>query len=162
MAANVLKGIFSPVKYAYSVTKCSYLPITQISKKFSTSQQRLKAKFYADASEAVKDIPDNAKLLVGGFGLCGIPENLIDALLKTGVKGLTVVSNNAGVDDFGLGLLLKQRQGTLAEKIRAGGAGIPGFFTPTGYGTLIQEGGAPIKYNSDGSVAIHSKPREIG
>jgi 3-oxoacid CoA-transferase A subunit len=132
---------------------------------FSTTSLRLDPKIYTDAMEAVKDIPDGAKLLVGGFGLCGIPENLIGALVKTGVKDLTVVSNNCGVDDFGLGLLLKTKQikrmissyvgenkeferqylggeleleltpqGTLAERIRAGGAGIPAFFTPTAVG----------------------------
>ncbi|XP_068166542.1 succinyl-CoA:3-ketoacid coenzyme A transferase 1, mitochondrial isoform X2 [Antennarius striatus] len=158
---------------------------------FSTSSQR-SLKFYSDPADAVKDIPNGSTILVGGFGLCGIPENLINSLLKTGVKGLTAVSNNAGVDNFGLGLLLKTKQikrmissyvgenaeferqylageleveltpqGTLAEKIRAGGAGIPAFFTPTGYGTLIQEGGAPIKYNKDGSIAIASEKREV-
>lgn len=159
-------------------------------KNFSTSSQDY-ARIVPSALEAVKDIPDNSKLLVGGFGLCGIPENLISGLLETKVKGLTVVSNNAGVDDFGLGLLLLQNQikrmissyvgenkeferqylsgeleveltpqGTLAERIRAGGAGIPAFFTPTGYGTLIHKGGAPIKYNADKTVAIASQPRE--
>ncbi|XP_073199954.1 succinyl-CoA:3-ketoacid coenzyme A transferase 1, mitochondrial isoform X2 [Lepidochelys kempii] len=158
---------------------------------FSTSSHR-NTKFYTDAVEAVKDIPDGATILVGGFGLCGIPENLIGGLLKTGVKGITAVSNNAGVDNFGLGLLLQTKQikrmvssyvgenaeferqylsgeleveltpqGTLAERVRAGGAGIPAFFTSTGYGTLVQEGGAPIKYNKDGSVAIASQPREV-
>lgn len=123
------------------------------------------------ALEAVKDIPDGAHLAVGGFGLCGIPEHLIAALAQTGVKDLTCYSNNAGVDDFGLGILLKQRQirkmvssyvgenaefqrqflsgelevelvpqGTLAERMRAGGAGIPAFFTPTGAGTKVAEG----------------------
>ncbi|KAI4821243.1 hypothetical protein KUCAC02_029185 [Chaenocephalus aceratus] len=130
--------------------------------------------------------------LIQGFGLCGIPENLINSLLKTGANGLTAVSNNAGVDNFGLGLLLKTKQikrmissyvgenaeferqyltgeleveltpqGTLAERIRAGGAGVPAFFTATGYGTLIQEGGSPIKYNKDGSIAIASEKREV-
>ncbi|XP_057564940.1 succinyl-CoA:3-ketoacid coenzyme A transferase 1, mitochondrial isoform X2 [Hippopotamus amphibius kiboko] len=158
---------------------------------FSTSTRR-HTKFYTDPVEAVKDIPDGATVLVGGFGLCGIPENLIGALLKTGVKGLTAVSNNAGVDNFGLGLLLRSKQikrmvssyvgenaeferqylageleveltpqGTLAERIRAGGAGVPAFYTSTGYGTLVQEGGSPIKYNKDGSIAIASKPREV-
>jgi 3-oxoacid CoA-transferase subunit A len=125
----------------------------------------------ASADEAVKDIFDGAHLAVGGFGLCGIPESLIAALVKKGVKGLTCYSNNAGVDDFGLGLLLQQRQikkmvssyvgenaeferqylhgelevefapqGTLAERMRAGGAGIPAFFTPTGAGTKVAEG----------------------
>ncbi|XP_024130472.1 3-oxoacid CoA transferase 1a [Oryzias melastigma] len=158
---------------------------------FSTSSLR-SSQFYSDPSEAVKDIPDGAVILVGGFGLCGIPENLINSLLKSGVKGLTAVSNNAGVDNFGLGLLLQSKQikrmissyvgenaeferqylageleveltpqGTLAERIRAGGAGIPAFFTATGYGTLIQEGGSPIKYNKDGSIAIASEKREV-
>ncbi|CAB3405375.1 unnamed protein product [Caenorhabditis bovis] len=158
----------------------------------STSGAQL-ARIYNSAEEAVKDIPDNAKLLVGGFGLCGIPENLIQALQKTGQKGLTCVSNNAGVDDWGLGVLLKTRQikkmissyvgenaefarqylsgeleleftpqGTLAERIRAAGAGIPAFYTPTGYGTQIQEGGAPIKYSSTkkGEIEVASTPKE--
>lgn len=158
--------------------------------KFSTSSSRL-IKFYNSGEEAVRGIPDGAKLLIGGFGLCGIPENLIFGLLKSGVKNLTCVSNNAGVDDFGLGLLLKTQQikrmissyvgenaeferqylsgeleveltpqGTLAERIRAGGAGIPAFFTPTGYGTLIHHGGSPIKYSRDGTIQIPSHPRE--
>jgi 3-oxoacid CoA-transferase A subunit len=128
-------------------------------------------KVVSNAAEAVKDIPDNATLMLGGFGLCGIPENCIQALLKTGVKGLTCISNNAGVDDFGIGLLLKTRQvkkmissyvgenaeferqllsgelevdlipqGTLAERIRAGGAGIPAFYTPAGVGTEVADG----------------------
>ncbi|KAI2661547.1 Succinyl-CoA:3-ketoacid coenzyme A transferase 1, mitochondrial [Labeo rohita] len=158
---------------------------------FSTLSQR-SGRFYSDPLDAVKDIPNGATILVGGFGLCGIPENLINSLLKTGVKSLTAVSNNAGVDDFGLGLLLQTKQikrmissyvgenveferqylsgeleveltpqGTLAERIRAGGAGVPAFFTATGYGTLIQEGGSPIKYNKDGTIAIASEPREV-
>uniref|UniRef100_A0A8C2KHG6 Succinyl-CoA:3-ketoacid-coenzyme A transferase n=1 Tax=Cyprinus carpio TaxID=7962 RepID=A0A8C2KHG6_CYPCA len=152
---------------------------------FSTSRQR-PGRFYSDPLDAVRDIPNGATILVGGFGLCGIPENLINSLLKTGVKSLTAVSNNAGVDDFGLGLLLRTKQikrmissyvgenveferqylsgeleGTLAERIRAGGAGVPAFFTATGYGTLIQEGGSPIKYNKDGTIAIASEPREV-
>lgn len=124
-----------------------------------------------NAEEAIADIPDNATLMLGGFGLCGIPENCIAALVKKGVNGLTCISNNAGVDDFGIGLMLKTRQvkkmissyvgenaeferqllsgelevdlipqGTLAERIRAGGAGIPAFFTPAGYGTEVAEG----------------------
>ncbi|GAB4331425.1 MAG: CoA transferase subunit A [Flammeovirgaceae bacterium] len=128
-------------------------------------------KVVKDADEAIKDIEDGMTLMLGGFGLCGIPENSIQALLKKGVKNLTCISNNAGVDDFGLGLLLKTRQikkmissyvgenaeferqllagelevelipqGTLAERIRAGGAGIPAFFTPAGVGTEVAEG----------------------
>ncbi|XP_041916290.1 succinyl-CoA:3-ketoacid coenzyme A transferase 1, mitochondrial-like isoform X1 [Alosa sapidissima] len=158
---------------------------------FSTTCAK-NAQFFNNPTEAVGDIPDGSTLLVGGFGLCGIPENLINGLLRTGVKGITAVSNNAGVDHFGLGLLLRTKQikrmissyvgenaeferqylcgeleveltpqGTLAERVRAGGAGIPAFFTPTGYGTLVQEGGAPIKYNKDGSVAIASERREV-
>jgi 3-oxoacid CoA-transferase subunit A len=128
-------------------------------------------KVFASADEAIHDIQDGATVLVGGFGLCGIPENLIAAVARKGVKNLTVVSNNAGVDEFGLGIWLKNRQvrkhigtyvgenrlfeelalsgqlelelvpqGTFAERIRAGGAGIPAFFTPTGVGTLVAEG----------------------
>lgn len=128
-------------------------------------------KTVANADAALAGIKDGMTLMVGGFGLCGIPENLIGALVRNGVKGLTCISNNAGVDDFGLGLLLKQRQiktmiasyvgenaeferqllsgelevqltpqGTLAERCRAGGAGIPAFFTPAGYGTEVAEG----------------------
>ena len=124
-----------------------------------------------NADEAIRDIPDNSILMLGGFGLCGIPENCIAAILRSGVKGLTCISNNAGVDDFGIGLMLKTRQvkkmissyvgenaeferqllsrelevelipqGTLAERIRAGGAGIPAFFTPAGVGTEVAEG----------------------
>ena len=142
------------------------------------------------------DIPSGSTILVGGFGLCGIPETLIAALRARGpssVNDLTIVSNNAGVDGFGLGLLLASRQvrrmvssyvgenreferqylageleveltpqGTLAERVRAGGAGIPAFFTPTAHGTLIHEGGFPIKFerNGGGKVEIASKPRE--
>lgn len=128
-------------------------------------------KIYSDAAQALQGVKDGMTILVGGFGLCGIPENLILALRDSGVKGLTCVSNNAGVDDFGLGLLLQTRQikkmvssyvgenatfeklylsgelelefcpqGTLAERVRAGGAGIPAFYTPTGVGTLVAEG----------------------
>jgi 3-oxoacid CoA-transferase subunit A len=135
-------------------------------------------KAVSNAEEAVKDIPDNATLMLGGFGLCGIPENCISALLKIGIKGLTCISNNAGVDDFGIGLMLKTRQvkkmissyvgenaeferqllsgelevdlipqGTLAERIRAGGAGIPAFYTPAGYGTEVAEGKETREYH---------------
>ena len=128
-------------------------------------------KVVPSAAEAVRDVRDGATLVVGGFGLCGIPENLIAALVASKVKDLTVVSNNCGVDDWGLGLLLRSRQirkmvssyvgenaeferqflsgelevelvpqGTLAERMRAGGAGIPAFYTPAGAGTLVAEG----------------------
>lgn len=141
--------------------------------------------------EAVADITDGSTILAGGFGLCGIPEQLIAALVRRGVKGLTFVSNNAGVDDFGLGLLLKTRQiskmistyvgendtferqfltgqlevelvpqGTFAERIRAGGAGIPAFYTPTGHGTQIADGGLPMLHDEDGQVVKTSDPKE--
>jgi 3-oxoacid CoA-transferase subunit A len=128
-------------------------------------------KVVSNADEAVKDIPHGAILMLGGFGLCGIPENSIAALLRKGIKGLTCISNNAGVDDFGIGLMLQSRQvkkmissyvgenaeferqllsgelevdlipqGTLAERVRAGGAGIPAFFTPAGVGTEVAQG----------------------
>jgi 3-oxoacid CoA-transferase subunit A len=128
-------------------------------------------KVVKSAEEAVARIPDGASIMMGGFGLCGIPENLIKALHQRGTKNLTIISNNAGVDEFGAGMLLKARQvrkvigtyvgenkeferqalareievelvpqGTFSERIRAAGAGIGGFFTPTGYGTIIAEG----------------------
>jgi 3-oxoacid CoA-transferase subunit A len=128
-------------------------------------------KVLADAAAAVALIPHGATIMMGGFGLCGIPENLIAALHARGTRNLTVISNNAGIDTFGIGILLQTRQvrkmistyvgenqeferqclsgelelelvpqGTFAERIRAGGAGIGGFFTPTGYGTIVAEG----------------------
>jgi 3-oxoacid CoA-transferase subunit A len=124
----------------------------------------------ASADAAIEKLTDGATILMGGFGLCGIPENLIAAVRRKGTKDLTIVSNNAGVDDFGIGLLLQQRQvkkmistyvgenklfeqlvlsgelqvelnpqGTLSERLRAGGAGIPAFYTPTGYGTMVAD-----------------------
>ncbi|MEN2282038.1 CoA transferase subunit A [Algoriphagus sp. SE2] len=131
-----------------------------------------------DVKEAVADIPSGAMLMMGGFGLSGIPENCISALLQREINELTIVSNNAGVDDFGIGLLLKKRmvkkmissyvgenaeferqllqgelevdlvpQGTLAERIRAGGAGIPAFYTPAGFGTEVAEGKETREFN---------------
>jgi 3-oxoacid CoA-transferase subunit A len=148
-------------------------------------------KVVASALDAVRDIPDGATLLAGGFGLCGIPENCLRALLELGTKRLTVVSNNCGVDDFGLGPLLRAKQivkmissyvgenkeferqylageleveltpqGTLAERLRAGGAGIAAFFTPTGAGTVVSDGGLPVLYGPGGSVAKHSPKKE--
>jgi 3-oxoacid CoA-transferase/3-oxoacid CoA-transferase subunit A len=148
-------------------------------------------KVYPSAADAVRDIPQGSTILAGGFGLCGIPENCIRALRDQGTGGLTVVSNNCGVDDFGLGLLLRNKQivkmvssyvgenkeferqylsgeleveltpqGTLAERLRAGGAGIVAFYTPTGAGTEISEGGLPVRYAADGSVAKYSAKKE--
>jgi len=155
------------------------------------------SKVYDSADSALADVAkSNSSLAVGGFGLCGIPETLLNSLSTTykSVDGLTAVSNNAGVDGFGLGKLLNTKQvkrmvssyvgenkefermylqgeleveltpqGTLAERLRAGGAGIPGFYTPTAFGTTIQEGGFPIKYKEGepGVVEIESKPREV-
>jgi 3-oxoacid CoA-transferase subunit A len=147
-------------------------------------------KVVASAAEAVADIPSGASLAVGGFGLCGIPSALIEALLDAGVGELEAVSNNCGVDDWGLGrLLLAKRirrmvssyvgenkefarqylsgeleveltpQGTLAERMRAGGSGIPAFYTATGVGTQVAEGGLPWRYDSEGNV-IMSSPRK--
>jgi 3-oxoacid CoA-transferase subunit A len=144
----------------------------------------------ADAAESVADIPDGATLAVGGFGLCGIPSVLIQMLLAAGTRELEVVSNNAGVDDWGLGQLLSARrlrrvvasyvgenkefarqylageleveltpQGTLAERMRAGGSGIAAFFTRTGVGTQVAEGGMPWRYDSAGAVAVASPPK---
>lgn len=139
----------------------------------------------ANADAAISRIEDGATILLGGFGLCGIPENLIAALRRKGTKNLTLVSNNAGIDDFGIGLLLQAKQvkkmiasyvgenktfeqlalskeldvelnpqGTLAERIRAGGAGIPAFFTPTGYGTMAAEGKEVREFNGRPYVLV--------
>jgi 3-oxoacid CoA-transferase subunit A len=148
-------------------------------------------KVVPSALDAVRDIPEGATILAGGFGLCGIPENCLRALLELGTRGLTVVSNNCGVDDFGLGPLLRNKQivkmissyvgenkeferqylageleveltpqGTLAERLRAGGAGIAAFYTPTGAGTAVSDGGLPVLYAPDGSVAKFSLRKE--
>jgi 3-oxoacid CoA-transferase subunit A len=148
-------------------------------------------KTVASCAEAVRDIGDGASLAVGGFGLCGIPFRLIDALYEQGTTGLQTVSNNCGVDGKGLGRLLDDGriarttssyvgenkefarqflsgelevelcpQGTLAERLRAGGAGIPAFYTWAGVGTQVAEGGLPRRYAPDGSVAIGSPPKQ--
>jgi len=148
-------------------------------------------KVVPSAAEAVGDIPSGATLAVGGFGLNGIPHNLIEALLEQGATDLVTVSNNCGVDGWGLGVLLDAKrvrrttgsyvgenkeferqylhgelevelvpQGTLAERLRAGGAGIPAFYTPAGVGTQVAEGGLPWKHGADGSVALPSPKKE--
>jgi 3-oxoacid CoA-transferase subunit A len=145
----------------------------------------------ASAATAVADIPDGATLAVGGFGVCGIPHVLVDALLAQGATDLETVSNNCGVDGAGLGRLLAAGrirrttgsyvgenaefarqylcgelevelcpQGSLAERLRAGGAGIPAFYTPAGVGTLVADGGLPWRYDADGSVLIASPQKE--
>jgi 3-oxoacid CoA-transferase subunit A len=149
-------------------------------------------KVLASTEEAVADIPDGATLAVGGFGLCGVPVALIDALLAQGARKLTTISNNCGVDDQALGVLLYAGritrtissfvggnkelarlylsgeleveltpQGTLAERLRAGGAGIPAFYTPTGVGTMVAEGGIPVRYDAEGNVVETSAPKEV-
>lgn len=148
-------------------------------------------KVVGTAAEAVADIPDGATISVGGFGLCGIPSVLIAALLEAGTKDLQAVSNNAGVDGWGLGLLLESGrlrrmvasyvgenkefarqylageleveltpQGTLAERMRAGGSGIPAFFTATGVGTQVAEGGLPWRYDDAGNVVVSSPAKQ--
>ncbi|MDJ0335294.1 CoA transferase subunit A [Salinibacterium sp. G-O1] len=149
-------------------------------------------KTVGSAAEAVTDIPRGATLAVGGFGLCGNPMALIQALLELGSDDLSIVSNNCGVDDWGLGVLLAARrirkmtssyvgenkeferqflsgeleveltpQGTLAEKLRAGGSGIAAFFTQTGVGTQVAEGGLPRRYDGSGGVSIASPQKEV-
>jgi 3-oxoacid CoA-transferase subunit A len=149
-------------------------------------------KVVGSAAEAVADIPSGASLAVGGFGLCGIPTALIEALLEAGVDELETVSNNCGVDEWGLGMLLSAKrirrttgsyvgenkeferqflsgelevelvpQGTLAERLRAGGAGIPAFFTPAGVGTQVADGGLPWRYDGSGGIALSSPAKEV-
>jgi 3-oxoacid CoA-transferase subunit A len=149
-------------------------------------------KVVGSAAEAVADIRDGASLAVGGFGLCGIPQAHIQALREAGTTDLETVSNNCGVDGWGLGSLLNAGrirrttgsyvgenkeferqflsgelevelvpQGTLAERLRAGGAGIPAFYTPGGVGTQVADGGLPMKYDGAGGVAIASEPKEV-
>ncbi|MHB8450823.1 MAG: CoA transferase subunit A [Mycobacteriales bacterium] len=149
-------------------------------------------KVVASAAEAVADVGSGASLAVGGFGLCGVPFVLIEALLAAGVDHLATVSNNCGVDDWGLGRLLWAHrierttssyvgenkeferqflagelevelvpQGTLAERMRAGGAGIPAFYTPAGVGTQVAEGGLPRRYDGAGGVALASPAKEV-
>ncbi|SEO70544.1 CoA transferase subunit A [Trujillonella endophytica] len=149
-------------------------------------------KVVASAREAVTDIGSGAVLAVGGFGLCGVPIRLIAAIRDAGVRELTTISNNCGVDDQALGVLLYAGrirrtissfvggnkelarlylsgqleveltpQGTLAERLRAGGAGIPAFYTPTGVGTMVADGGIPVRYDAEGTVVETSKPKEV-
>lgn len=148
-------------------------------------------KVVASAADAVADIPGGSSLAVGGFGLCGIPQVLIGALLDAGVTDLVTVSNNCGVDDWGLGLLLAAKrirrttgsyvgenkeferqflsgelevelcpQGTLAERLRAGGSGIPAFYTPAGVGTQVADGGLPWRYGGRGQIEVASPSKE--
>lgn len=149
-------------------------------------------KAFTTAAEAVADVPDGASLAVGGFGMCGVPTALVAALVEHGATELETISNNLGVDGFGLGTLLSAGrirrtvgsyignneefarqylageleveltpQGTLAERLRAGGAGIPAFYTPAGVGTLVADGGLPWRYAPDGSVAVPSPEKEV-
>ncbi|MFI7444346.1 CoA transferase subunit A [Nonomuraea indica] len=150
------------------------------------------SKVIATAEEALADVWDGASFAVGGFGLSGIPSVLIRALYDAGATGISVVSNNCGVDDGGLGVLLAARriarvtasyigdnkefarqylageleveltpQGSLAERLRAGGCGIPAFYTPAGVGTPVADGGLPLRHAPDGSIAVASPPKEV-
>lgn len=149
-------------------------------------------KVVPSAKVAVADVFDGASIAIGGFGLCGVPSVLIDALLEQGATNLETVSNNCGVDGLGLGVLLEAHrirrhtgsyvgeneeyerqyltgvlevefspQGTLAERLRAGGAGIPAFFTPSGIGTQVADGGIPRRYHPDGTIAVLGEPKEV-
>jgi 3-oxoacid CoA-transferase subunit A len=149
-------------------------------------------KTVGSAAQAVADIGSGSSLAVGGFGLCGIPEALIEALLEQGADDLRTVSNNCGIDAYGLGMLLGAKrisrttgsyvgenkeferqflggeldvelvpQGTLAERLRAGGAGIPAFYTPAGVGTQVADGGLPLRYDGAGGIARASEPKEV-
>ena len=149
-------------------------------------------KVVPSAADAIADIASGSSLAVGGFGLCGVPQVLIEALHDAGVDNLEVASNNCGVDTWGLGVLLADRrirrmissyvgenkefarqylageleveltpQGTLAERLRAGGCGIPAFYTLAGVGTLVADGGLPWRYNADGSVGVASPAKEV-
>jgi 3-oxoacid CoA-transferase subunit A len=149
-------------------------------------------KVVGSAAEAVEDIESGVSMAVGGFGLCGVPGELIEALLRAGVESIETISNNCGVDGWGLGILLEARrirrttasyvgenkeferqfisgelevelvpQGTLAERLRAGGAGIPAFYTPAGVGTLVAEGGLPLRYDVTGRIALSSPAKEV-
>jgi 3-oxoacid CoA-transferase subunit A len=149
-------------------------------------------KVYDSPAAAVADISDGSTLAVGGFGLCGIPNELIRAVLENGARNLETVSNNCGVDDWGLGVLLNAKrirrttgsyvgenkeferqylsgelevelvpQGTLAERLRAGGAGIPAFYTPAGVGTQVADGGIPWRYDERGDIALASPAKEV-
>jgi len=167
---------------------------TLIARTFASSARRSQInKILPSAAEAVKDMKSNSTLLCGGFGLCGVPDTLINEVKNTpSITGLTAVSNNAGVVGSGLGLLLESKQikkmiasyvgenklfekmylsgeieleltpqGTLAERCRAGGAGIPAFFTPAAFGTVVQTGELPLKFNPDGTIKQYSQPRDV-
>ncbi|KAJ2718814.1 Succinyl-CoA:3-ketoacid coenzyme A transferase 1, mitochondrial [Coemansia sp. Benny D115] len=159
---------------------------------FASSVRAYHSKLYKSSDEAIEGIKSGDTLLIGGFGLCGIPENLLKAVARRkDIQQVTAVSNNAGTSDYGLGTLLQSRQikrmvssyvgenkefsrqylggelevelipqGTLAERVRCGGAGVPAFYTLTGVGTKVETGGIPIKYSADGKVLIASEPRE--
>ena len=160
-------------------------PVVRLARRYLSSNGLSGRKVFASAEDAVADIPYGSTLLVGGFGLSGVPENLIGALKRKGVSGLTVVSSNVGTSERGLGRLFENKQiskvvgsyvgendlferqflegeidvelvpmGTLAERMRAAGAGIPGFYTATGVGTLVHHGGMPVRYAADGSGAV--------
>jgi 3-oxoacid CoA-transferase len=180
--------------FSYSAANSQLQHQTILARHFSSSLRRHEInKVLPSAAEAIKDMKSDSTLLAGGFGLCGVPDTLINQVHATpSITGLTAVSNNAGVDGAGLGLLLASKQirkmiasyvgenktfermylsgeiemeltpqGTLAERCRAGGAGIPAFYTPAAFGTVVQTGDLPLRHNKDGSVASYSQPRDV-
>ncbi|KRY07895.1 Succinyl-CoA:3-ketoacid coenzyme A transferase 1, mitochondrial [Trichinella patagoniensis] len=181
--------IYQILKHEFILSSASQFEVRKNC--FSCTTFLKKDKVYPNPLEAVKDVPSGATLLVGGFGICGTPAGLLKALVQTKIKDLTIISNNCGLENFGIGWLLTNRQikrmvssyvgeneefmrqykdgeleleiipqGTLAERIRAGGAGIPAFYTPTGRSTLIEEGGWPIKFKKEGGVMMISEGKE--
>ncbi|KAJ4254994.1 hypothetical protein NW762_009796 [Fusarium torreyae] len=169
-------------------------PNAVLARSFSATARRAEInKVFPSAKEALKDMKPNTTLLCGGFGLCGVPDSLINEILeKPEIKGLTAVSNNAGTDDFGLGRLLKTKQirkmiasyigenktfekmyltgeveleltpqGTLAERCAAGGKGVPAFYTPAAFGTVVQTGDLPLRNKADGSPDVYSYPKDV-
>ncbi|UZP42400.1 hypothetical protein NXS19_010216 [Fusarium pseudograminearum] len=169
-------------------------PNAALARSFSATARRAEInKVFPSAKEALKDMKPNSTLLCGGFGLCGVPDSLINEVLeKPNITGLTAVSNNAGTDDFGLGRLLKTKQiskmiasyigenktfekmyltgeveleltpqGTLAERCAAGGKGVPAFYTPAAFGTVVQTGELPLRNKADGSPDVYSQPKDV-
>ncbi|CAG9991403.1 unnamed protein product [Clonostachys byssicola] len=189
-----MSSFVTRLRTARAIARHGLNPSPVFNRAFSVSLRRAEInKVYPSASEALKDMKPNSTLLCGGFGLCGVPDTLIDEIInKPEIQGLTAVSNNAGTDGHGLGKLLKTKQvkkmiasyigenktfesmyltgeveleltpqGTLAERCAAGGKGIPAFYTPAAYGTVVQTGDLPLKNKPDGSPDQYSYPKDV-